>query len=245
MSKRFKVLSIDFDFFQDVTKEQLNNYPDGVDVSTDLSSIIWGRYYVEGSESKELIEAVTLNRILYCQMLSIIAQQNKSIPVMVANSHKHIYDFIKDNMDSSPLSIFNVDLHHDIFNDRATLDCGNWVRHIKNEYPDTNIHWIARPVSMECYGIDAEEMHIELDFEKIKNIEFDAIFLCRSDPWTPPHLDAFFDRMLGLISATFTNARAEKSVLQPRDLSDIIEAENKMFEEMRRRMKDASSNPIT
>lgn len=235
MGNRFKVLSIDFDFFQNVTKEQLKHYPDGVDISTDLSKIVWSRYYI--GEEKEIIEAVTLNRTLYCQMLSIISQQDSSIPVLIANSHKHIYDFIKDNMDDRPLSVFNVDLHHDIFNDNPTLDCGNWVRHLKNEYPDAYIHWIARPVSMECYGIDAEELKIELNFDNIRDLQFNAIFLCRSDPWTPPHLDNYFNRMIDLISAIFESAKIEKSVMEPRDLSDIIEQEAKMLEEMRRRMR--------
>lgn len=233
MSDRFKVLSIDFDFFQNVTKEQLNIYPDGVDVSSSLSTIVWGRYYVEGQKSCDMIKSVTLNRTLYCQMLSIISQQNMYIPTMITNSHRYIYDFICENKGDKPISVFNVDLHHDIFNDNPEIDCGNWVKHLKDNYPDTAIHWIARPVSMECYGIDAKEMHIEMDFEKIKNIEFDAIFLCRSDPWTPPHLDEYFQRMVDLFKATFLGIRVEKSVLQPRDISSVVEAETKMLNEMK------------
>lgn len=42
MSKNyFRVLSIDFDFFPKVNKTQLSEYPDGIDLPTELSEIVW------------------------------------------------------------------------------------------------------------------------------------------------------------------------------------------------------------
>lgn len=231
MEERFKVLSIDFDFFQNTTKDALSHYPDGVDVSSEISTIVWGSYYV--GPKKEIIESVTLNRGLFCQMLAILSKLRSDIPVKIANSHVHAYDFIHQYRNGKEVAVFNVDLHHDLFNDNPELDCGNWLKHLKDDLPETNIHWIARPISLECYGIN--DFPVETDFEKIKNIDFDAVFICRSDPWTPPHLDEYFDRMVELCAALFDSTYVENQVLKPRDLSGIIEAEEQIFDELRKR----------
>lgn len=235
MEGRFKVLSIDFDFFQDATKDALHHYPNGVDVSSELSTLVWGKYYIP--PTKDIIESVTINRLLYCQMMAILSNLRPDIPVKIANSHKHIYDFIHEHREDKSVAVFNVDLHHDLFNDNSEIDCGNWLKHLKEDLPDTNIHWIARPVSLECYGIDDKDIPVETNFEKIKDIDFDAVFLCRSDPWLPPHLDGYFDRMVELCASVFDNALAEKQVLKPRDVSGIIEAEQKIYDEYNEIMK--------
>lgn len=235
MGDKFKVLSIDFDFFQNTTKEILAHYPDGIDVPSDLSTIVWGSYYT--GKSKEMIKSVTINRILYCQMLAILSKLRCGIPVKISNSHVHIYDFIHEYRGDKSVAIFNIDMHHDLFNNNDELDCGNWLSHIKKDLPDTNIHWITRPVSVECYGIENVNVPIETNFDKITDIDFDAVFLCRSDPWTPPHLDEYFDRMVDLCASVFENAYIETQVLKPRDLSGIIEAEEKMLKELKKRGK--------
>lgn len=235
-----KVLSIDFDFFQEVDKETLNEYPDGCDLSTKLSEIVWGSRCAKSNPNCEKILSVQLAKSLYYQMLSILSKQSSDIPVLIAQSHVNIFDFlldIKDENPEQPLEIINVDLHHDLFNDNPDLDCGNWLKHIKDMYEDTIIHWIARPISMECYAIRDEDKLgklVETDFSKIKDMQFDAIFICRSDPWLPPHLDKYFDRLVELCASQFNNVRAQNCVLKPRDISAIMEAEEKLWEDIRR-----------
>lgn len=248
--KTTKILSVDFDFFQEVTREILHEYPDGCDLSTSLSEIVWGSRCAKSNPNHEMILSVKLAASLYYQMLNIISRQSPDIPVLIAQSHVSIYDFLldaKEDNPEQPLEIINVDLHHDLFNDNPDLDCGNWLRHIKEEYNDTIIHWIARPVSLECYAIKDEDRLgrlVETDLKKIRDMQFDAIFICRSDAWLPPHLDKHFDRLVGLCSAQFTNVRAQKCILKPRDISAIIEAEDKIWEDMWRKY-NANSNSTT
>ena len=53
MSQTLNVLSIDFDYFQKVSKDVLMNcYPDGLDLSTELSIFTWSGYYNNSKFSK-------------------------------------------------------------------------------------------------------------------------------------------------------------------------------------------------
>ena len=66
-----KVLSIDFDFFQEVDVETLFYYPDGHDFSTDFSKFIWAGHYAN-SHDAELLEKVTVNQKLLTEIKTIL-----------------------------------------------------------------------------------------------------------------------------------------------------------------------------
>lgn len=246
---RLKVLSIDFDFFQDVDAHTMRYYyPDGVDLPTNLSTIVWGSKYSKRYKFSDKISSVKINTNLFAQMLTILDNQDADTPVLIAQSHVSIYNFIHKHMEGHDgVSIVNVDMHHDIFNDNPEVDCGNWLYHIAHDIPNTKINWITREVSLECYGIIPEDnLKAEFNFDKIQNASFDIIFLCRSDAWTPPHLDDWFTRMAGHIISHFTNVKGQVDVLQPRDISAIIEAEDKLYEEMLKlEAKHVNDNTIT
>lgn len=219
------ILSIDFDFFQNVTLDVLGAYPDGVDNTTELSEFIWGEIY-SGIDADK-IKQVTIRKDEINLIKQIFLKQKKKIPVMVTNSHKHIYDFIHEHADiNEPLKLVNIDMHHDMFNNNAeletpVLDCGNWVTFITNEYK-TDFSWIANPVSSEMFGlnnVDAGEdidRLIPLSVDCIKNIQFDAIFMCRSDTWTPPHLDRYFSELCSCLLKKFGTVYAEQNIFEPR-----------------------------
>lgn len=230
------VLSIDFDYFQNVTKDVLYAYPDGVDNNTELSEFVWGGIY--GGINADKIKKVTIRKDEINLMKQIFSNQKKQMPVMITNSHKHIYDFIHQYADTNePLRLINIDMHHDMFNDNAereipVLDCGNWVTFIVNEYK-TDFTWIANPVSSEIFGldkIDTEEnidRMIPLSVNCIKNMQFDAIFMCRSDTWTPPHLDRYFSELCGCLLKKFGEVYAEKNIFEPRKDVYAIATENR------------------
>lgn len=197
-----KILSIDFDFFQNTTKELVKfYYPDGADLGTRMSQIIWATRYMDCSESADKIKGVTIDEKLYDSLVDILLNQNQHIPVMIAESHKNIYNFIcniaSEHTDS--LKIVNIDFHHDISNENPELDCGNWISHLEKIYPKLGVSWITRELSTEIYGLDdndIKEAKIEFNLNNIKDMQFDAIFLCRSDCWTPPHLDVHFSTLI-------------------------------------------------
>ena len=46
----------------------------------------------------------------------------------------------------------------------------------------------------------------------IENETFDGIFIARSDNWSPPHLDGYFNKLIKHIFNHFTEVIIEKSV---------------------------------
>lgn len=232
LNKTFRVLSIDFDYFQNVTKDILKQYPDGFDLSTELSKVVWQtRYDVKDLADKLLTvnckenELDILKYVLYmkCAM---------DAPVMVTASHKYIYEFIKDTMtdkgfspdSNNTLEIYNVDFHPDFYNASVefnSVDCGNWAYFIKQDFPDSKITWIAPEKYKELYDVDEYTGldFISTDINILTKQQYDAIFLCRSDAWFPPHLDFYFNDLLNLICSYFITGKIQRDVSTPRDYS--------------------------
>lgn len=49
-----KILSIDFDYFQNTTKETLlSDYPDGIDLPPFVSQVVWASRYIDENSEKE------------------------------------------------------------------------------------------------------------------------------------------------------------------------------------------------
>lgn len=239
--KKVTVLSIDFDFFQKVSKNTLQTcYPDGIDVSTQLSKYTWAGYYTNMKTAKPLSE-VKIDTDKLDQMKDILTKCTSAKDIKIANSHLVIYEFIHELMEkykSSYLDIINVDMHHDLMNDNINVDCGNWLGRIAEEY-DTRIRWVANPISKEMFGLDDERFSvIGTDLNIINPTNVDAIFLCRSDNWTPPHLDKDFNNLFEHIKTEFVGNKhcsvvAETCVMQERDMK----AELKMAEEVEKLTK--------
>lgn len=222
------VLSIDFDFFQDATAKQLKQYPDGVDYGTEMSKIVWSSYYTDLSMKRLDLNSITINQDFFDQMIEIIQNQDFCIPVLITNSHKYIYDFIMEHWDKNEdIEIWNVDMHHDVFNNNPQLDCGNWGKHIIDD-ANATLHWIGRTMSIEAYGLGCiKDFPMEDNFDSIRCQQFDALFLCRSDPWLPPHLDDKFTDMANECCDHFIKVLGEPKVMIPRDISEWV----KSFEE--------------
>lgn len=241
-----KVLSIDFDYFQQASVEQVRNlYPDGVDNPTEISEIVWSDHYA--SDGKEL-NSIGIMQDELERLEMLLLEQDTSCSVMIANSHKHIYDFILENRDNEAIGLVNIDMHHDMMNDNPNLDCGNWIKHLLNEETErgnkVNLAWIANPISLETYGLekafggDDERFKgfVQNSIESIKDESFDIIFLCRSDTWTPPHLDKYFTEICDLMKDHFEEIKMEKGIDKPRTkYKEYADTFKKMFEEMKRK----------
>lgn len=87
------VLSIDFDFFQDVNEDIIKIYPDGIDLSSELSSIVWSTRYADPRQ-KILMEKI---KPLYKELKilkDILQKQSPFAKVLVSRTHLDIYQFI-------------------------------------------------------------------------------------------------------------------------------------------------------
>lgn len=209
--KPLKVLSIDMDFFQDVDIETLVNcYPDGHDWAAPmLAALIWSSHYSNPYQSERL-RSVTCPEDLFNTLVDILNNQDTSVPVLVSQSHLQIYNFIHEEMlvqERTTLDLVNIDMHHDMFTDVTDrVDCGNWVNAIMNDLP-AQVTWISHPLSSELMD-DKSGDGIEVivnNFDNIKDKQFDAIFLCRSDMWYAPHLDSKFQELVDLLVDRFEN----------------------------------------
>ncbi len=216
-----KILSIDFDYFQKVSKETLEIYPVGIDRSTEISEIIWNSLY---HDYADILQKVTVMHDELDKLKKILLYQRTDIPVMAANSHRHIYDFIHDYVSADKeLCVVNADMHHDMFNDNDTVDCGNWLKFIYQEYR-TKLLWICNPVSKEMYGIAEQDCTAKKSLYKllpesldiISGKQFDMIFLCRSDIWTPPHLDCYFSELCEIMQRHFDEVCIHDCITQER-----------------------------
>lgn len=249
-----RVLSIDFDFFQIVDSDTIiRYYPDGHDFSTDLSIMIWGQHYAHKTESK-IIKSVKTDKKLLSQMISIIENNadydDSYCHSMIVNSHRHIYDFISNNFDKSKyngLDIYNVDMHHDMFDTEVIksyknnkeittykthdVDCGNWASCLMRDFKNTTINWIKNPISDMTYSTKVPHNAFD-DFTPIKDMKFDLIFLCRSDIYLPPHLDKDFDKLRKTIQSNFATTMVEESILKPRNIKPYVEQLEKAFIEL-------------
>lgn len=222
-----KVLSIDWDFFQNVSTDVLRScYPDGVDLPTAITEITWSNHYVTDGER---LNKINVLKDEYEKLLKLLLNQSSDCSVMIANSHVHAFDFIKEHLENEKAALTNIDMHHDFVNDNSKLDCGNWIGTLikENKICENGLLWIHNPVSFEMYGIDSEGE--DKDFTKaikkinggdtldlIKDEKYDLIFLARSDTWSPPHLDGKFCLLVDLMKEHFTNIKMENGIDKPR-----------------------------
>lgn len=226
----FNVLSIDFDYFVNVTSNYIFHYPDAIDLhNINVNQIIWSDHYGYVPD----LYNININKKLIKNIKHIIDNQNHTIPVLITESHVDIFDFIMRFWNKNEnMHITNIDFHHDMFNGNQTLDCGNWIQFVKQEVNnhgyEMGLRWIARQESLKIFGIESdkrmkriyEQKIISTDLSIINNQQFDIIFLCRSDPWTPPHLDKHFIDLIDFITdySPFGNVRIQDIVLNERQI---------------------------
>lgn len=222
-TKPYCILSVDFDFFPDVTRQHLQYYPAPIDLPSEVTLFTWAEPYAIPSK-KHKIKDIQINDVLFENMMDILYNQNPNIPILIANSHVHAYDFALANKPKNkPIRLVNVDFHADISNDNQELDCGNWLGHLKKDLgDDLKITWITRQSAIDIFGIrDILMPNIRTNFDEIYDMQFDAVFLCRSDSWTPPHLDIHFHKMKQMLCENFNDVRGSDDILHPRDMSTV------------------------
>lgn len=228
-----RVLSIDFDYFQ---KVELNTmricYPDGKDRSTTESIKEWNKVYQNPSK-RELMTKVTINQQALQKVKEVISNNIIERPAyqgprkaigMIKQSHLEAYNFIQTYYAPeihSGIELYNLDMHPDMVNDNPQLDCGNWIKHLilnnRTEYRDVKLKWIYNPVSQIAYQFGhAFDNFATEDLSILDNKFFNLIFLCRSDNWSPPHLDNSFIELANTIKQSTKCFNWDKETLKSR-----------------------------
>ncbi len=245
---QYNVLSIDFDFFQKVTCNTIvDSYPDPHDLTTDMSAFVWSQYYANDISKKRVMEVKTDYPAL--KFTEQIIKRNidptgLKCHTMIANSHKHLYDFIHEVIPDTDakITIYNMDMHHDMFgkNPEDSVDCGNWANHIKDEYANSKYIWICNPISEEMYPSELPD-EIWKNYSLIAGVKFDIIFLCRSDGFVPPHLDKDFEKLARLIKIYYGRTMIDIQVEKPREINARVRALRKAYKDMAKLNKANSS----
>lgn len=137
----------------------------------------------------------------------------------VSDSHKFMYEIVLNELHSKNLSnntsfaLFNIDYHHDKFDyyqANEEINCGNWVNKLQEKCPNMSYTWFCKKdsekrtiwgqlkdttiIEEECF-----EQNLSHIFEQGK---IDAVLLCRSGVWSPPHLDRYFNRLISVIESS-------------------------------------------
>lgn len=220
------ILSIDFDFLQNIPYDVLKAYPDGIDLPIQLSNAVWaGRLATE----KSRLDKVSFDDTNFEIIKKTIQNQNPHTPIYIASSHKEAYHFVNDmllHFKQMKTNLINIDLHHDLINENEKVDCGNWIGHLLEEKKIKHFAWVAKKLSQKVYGLtdkEMEQMHGMFNIKTVLNQTFDAIFVCRSNPWLHPKFDAQFDELLTLCYDTFNgnNIVVENEIKQPREIPEI------------------------
>lgn len=215
------ILSIDFDFFQKIPKEALSAYPDGIDLPTDVSNIIWASHM---QLDKERLDTVVFDTEKFEFIKQLLKKQKPNTEIMIASSHKTAYAFILETLyktKNENTALTNIDLHHDLGNNNPNVDCGNWIKYLLKEGRIKGFQWILQPESQKVYDLSDDElkqMHATTNINIIEDTMFDAIFICRSNPWLYPKFDTQFDELFRLCSQHFKAIIAEPDVRQPRQI---------------------------
>ncbi|MDN5376652.1 MAG: hypothetical protein PWQ39_1693 [Thermacetogenium sp.] len=134
----------------------------------------------------------------YKALLKLLDKQPLGTPCMVAPEHTDAYYFIRQYKKWRP-DVYNIDYHHDVYTHALhSLNCGNWLLHLKREKAIRNIYWIngSKKSCPQCLTKMPK-------IKEIGNVEFSCIFLCKSNSFSLPKYDHKFLELLGYLKSRF------------------------------------------
>lgn len=238
MNKKLNVLSLDWDFFINADMyTRCNLFPDcpNEGYPDQLKEIIWLSRY----QSLEL-EKIDVRKDCIKEIHALMCNAFfNPISVLVADSHKHCYDFVcqvYDTIGFSGINLTNVDFHHDMYLNGQDVDCGNWLYKLYRKYDDKiDITWIHHPDSDTTFEhLDEGKIQLTTDIKKIHSYNWDIVFICRSSMWSPPHLDNDFVDLFKPMTLNY-NSSFEPGIFESRfgaTFATAISRERQMLQQI-------------
>ena len=186
------VLSIDWDYFVDADAiERSKRFPDipNEKYLPVLQDTIWTSRYAEDDS----LLNIGVKPVAYS--VADALEEMEDIPlVVVCDSHKWAYTFTVQRLQETgnkQINLLNLDFHHDCRGDIKELDCGNWVSVLMSEYRG-KWRWVGWKDSYKTGKPRNLKFLTGFDMSMIMDIQWDLVFICRSNMWSPPHLDDVF-----------------------------------------------------
>lgn len=241
-----RVLSIDWDYFINATAKQRSYlFPDGCNesISYKLQDFIWNTHY--SSSLKNELRSISILKddyeLIHYIIQKFVNRHSHTDPnnlytklMSVAISHKWIYDFVMQRIDKDEeFEVYNIDFHHDMYcykTNGEEVNCGNWVNCLLEKRPNMKYYWVKREDS------DSRVIGGEVDcktkpIEELKDLDFDYVFICRSDCWSPPHLDNYFETLWAL-SVKYLPVDIKGRIMSCRKITELTELENHYAHEL-------------
>jgi hypothetical protein len=235
-------LSIDWDYFLTATAtERVTYFPDGSneDIPPKIQQHAWAVRY--GRYGHHLTDITV-------QPIELIKEIIKAIPpyamVGISESHKDSYYFFKERLrycKNEEVNLLHIDHHSDTrgwFNDSfiERIDCGNWLAHFMRSYHGT-FRWLCNTDSDVGGCPNNLERFTEIENARISETDWDVVHICRSDLWSPPHLDTQFTSLFKSYAEDF-GATVEDGIWESRfnkemqnDIAQIKERYDDMEEQ--------------
>lgn len=252
-----RVLSVDWDFFVDAAMSvRMSEFPDGgnENLPSQVRNVVWAGRYVNGnldgisakSELDDFVDAL---------QNSILDAPPKV--VWVVDSHKHLYDVVLKQLTElgkDSIQLVNIDFHHDVYDLGGNeIDCGNWLRYVARDFyhPDNDFLWIGQEDSereaLDVFNRSSKttvRFSSDLDSASIADTKWDVVYICRSDMWSPPHLDDSFVNTLyesGIVCGSSYPVMGERAVLENRmdEIREIVDSEKELMAKIRREYEEA------
>lgn len=202
-----RVLSIDFDYFLRANDPKAwRYYPDsGCEFNPEIQKVIWITQYASAiAHGDDLTKLFGLDNEALQKLEDFLRNKCTAKKYLIAESHSCAHKFIKDisREAGKPVEVFNIDHHSDTYTD-GELNCGNWLKLLLKKNIVTSAIW--------CRDIEKQDPYMDERVQRMDDLDaclnsgpFDAVFLCRSGGWVPPHLDNKFT--YGLIKAILDRA---------------------------------------
>ena len=193
------ILSIDFDWIMEPSIEAYNYFIKEDPLGPAQS---WERIF-------ELIPNLNIDYDLnkYKTLFFVLKQVANNIHrdnIYVGYQHHELYYFLKDVSPEEPITIYNIDHHHDLGypeNDNTKLNIGNWVTYINKEKKLQNYTWIRNKNSSlnDLNYNNLNQFYHTTDINIIDTVRFDKIFICASWEWVPLKYKPLFEILVSAI----------------------------------------------
>lgn len=191
------VLSIDFDYFIDISAEIRNTcFPYAEDTSDEEEvNRRWEQSYRDYPALREIGLINDYGRIQ--DGLRLIMEEHAP-EVLIRESHRELYDAIRERGNRLG-RLVNVDFHHDWYcmYGGGEITCANWLRKLEEVFPPIqDMVWVKRADSeTECLAGRFPYRMTEDIRAVTEKADYHLVYLCYSPEWTPPHLRVFFERL--------------------------------------------------
>lgn len=189
------IVTIDFDI---IMKPSINFYNDLVDVNEPIKDYI-DEFSFLTNVPADLYIYDFLTRYIVHSMLHGCSK------VFFINSHETATDIIKEFSAENPVTLYNIDHHHDLGYEMKTMDwkrpaavaeVGNWVKYCKDRRYIQDYYWIHNDNSA-MYPEEASHLISgEYDLKDVnleeENFKPDVLIICASYEWVPPVYHALY-----------------------------------------------------